>query len=121
MNERKRPLWLFFTYLRQGKGHLALYLLLAPLNALVEIGLAAAMASAEDYAMSGQVQDMGRYVGLYALYVLLGFGVGYGVKRARILLLGRVIAALKQDVYEHVMYLPYPKFRENNSAEYWRS
>ena len=118
MNERKRPLWLFFTYLRQGKGHLALYLLLAPLNALVEIGLAAAMASAVDYAMSGQVQDMGRYVGLYALYVLLGFGVGYGVKRARILLLGRVIAALKQDVYEHVMYLPYPKFRENNSAEY---
>lgn len=106
MNERKRPLWLFFTYLRQGKGHLALYLLLAPLNALVEIGLAAAMASAVDYAMSGQVGDMGRYVGLYALYVLLGFGVGYGVKRARILLLGRVIAALKQDVYEHVMYLP---------------
>ena len=38
MNERKRPLWLFFTYLRQGKGHLALYLLLAPLNALVETG-----------------------------------------------------------------------------------
>lgn len=116
--KKKHPLWLFAAYLSRGGWHLAMYLVLAPLNALVEIGLAAAMAAAVDYAMSGQLQDMGRYVGVYALYVLLGFAVGYGVKRARILLLGRVISALKQDVYDRVMHLPYPKFRESNSAEY---
>ena len=117
-SEKRRPLWLFGRYIKTSPLYLTLFLIFAPLSALIEIGLAAAMASAIDYAMAGRLSDMGKYVIAYAGYVLLSFIAGYGTKRFRTLLLGKAVPALKNDVYTHVMRMPYPDFKAQNSAGY---
>lgn len=112
------PLRLIGRYIKTSRVYLALYIIIAPANALIEIGLAAAMASAIDYAMTGTLENLGRYIAVYLLYVACSFVAGCGVKRVRIRLLGKLIPALKNDVYTSIIHLPYPVFREKNTAEY---
>lgn len=68
--ENPHSLSLFLRYSRTCPLLLSAYLFLAPLSALVEIGLAAAIAAAVDYALSGTLENIGAYIVVYLGYVL---------------------------------------------------
>lgn len=116
--ENPHSLSLFLRYSRTCPLLLSAYLFLAPLSALVEIGLAAAIAAAVDYALSGTLENIGAYIVVYLGYVLLELLVGYGCKRLRFSILSRMTQALKDDLHGAILAMPYMQFREGNSAAY---
>jgi ATP-binding cassette subfamily B protein len=97
---------------------LVVYLFLAPVNALVELGLAYAMSTAVDYAMNGSLSTAGRYVAFYVAYILLSMASGYFCKRVRQKVISHGMVALKQEVYDGVMALSLSRFMEKNSGGY---
>ena len=53
---------MLLNYLYKNKSLFVLYLVLAPINALVEVGLAYTMSVAVDFAMNGKLSDISQYI-----------------------------------------------------------
>ena len=62
---------MLLNYLYKNKSLFVLYLVLAPINALVEVGLAYTMSVAVDFAMNGKLSDISQYIFSFIFYVFL--------------------------------------------------
>lgn len=105
-------------YLFKDKYRLILYIILAPLSAACEVGLAYAMASALDYAMTGELGEFGKYVLLYLIYICLSVIADRLTKKIFFKVIGSAIVALKNDVNKHIISMRYCDFQKKSSAEY---
>ena len=94
-------------YLFKDKYRLILYIILAPLSAACEVGLAYAMASALDYAMTGELGEFGKYVLLYLIYICLSVIADRLTKKIFFKVIGSAIVALKNDVNKHIISMRY--------------
>lgn len=118
MSKRSNSHYKLLKYIAVRRTHLCLFLILAPAFALVEVGLAYVMSDAIDYAMGGELSDIGHYIRAFALYIAMSFATGYGYKSIRRKLMANCMTALKTDVHSKIIKLPFDKFQEKNSAEY---
>ena len=73
-----------FRYLAATPRRLALYMIIAPVNAAVDVGLAYIMAIAIEFAMAGDLRQAGKYTLLFICYILLSFFTGYFRKKLRV-------------------------------------
>ena len=105
-------------YLFKDKYRLILYIILAPLSAACEVGLAYAMASALDYVMTGELGEFGKYVLLYLIYICLSVIADRLTKKIFFKVIGSAIVALKNDVNKHIISMRYCDFQKKSSAEY---
>jgi ATP-binding cassette subfamily B protein len=115
---RKSPTGKLLKFLFRPSVWTAVYLILAPVAALVELGLAYAMSSAVDYALNGSLEDAGFYGLAYGCYILLSMICGYFCKRVRQQVLADTMVELKQKVYTSVMSLTLGQFQQKNSGGY---
>ena len=73
-----------FRYLATTPRRLALYMIIAPVNAAVDVGLAYIMAIAIEFAMAGDLRQAGKYTLILICYILLSFFTGYFRKKLRV-------------------------------------
>ena len=71
-------------YLAATPRQLALYMIIAPVNAAVDIGLAYITAIAIEFAIAGDdLRQAGKYTLIFICYILLSFFTGYFRKKLR--------------------------------------
>lgn len=105
-------------YLLKDKRNLIGYMLVAPISAACEVGLAYAMAAALDYAMAGALGQFGKYAVIYILYILLSSAADRWTARQFYKVIANSIAALKNDIHKHIISMQYPEFQKASTAEY---
>ena len=62
-----------FRYLAATPRRLALYMIIAPVNAAVDVGLAYIMAIAIEFAIAGDLRQAGKYTLILICYILLSY------------------------------------------------
>lgn len=117
MGGRGNPFALM-RYTTGSRGILLAFLIMAPVSAVLEVALAYAMAAAVDYAMYGELSEIGKYVLWFGFYIILNFLGGYGYKRIRWKLLTKTMADLKIDLHASILSMSLDSFQQRNSAEY---
>ena len=105
-------------YLLRNNKLIFAYLPLAPLRALCSMALSASMAAAIDYASSGQLEDIWKYLIAFGLYVVIDFVVDQSCITARFGIIKKTMKNLRADVYRHIMRMEYTVFSKKNSADY---
>ena len=105
-------------YLFKNKLLFILFLILAPITAVLEIGLAYAMELAVDYATSGRLDEFWIYALGFITYILVFFLVDYTYRKIRFKLIAKSMTLLKSDMDRHIMNLSYKYFTMNNVSQY---
>lgn len=105
-------------YLFKNKLLFILFLILAPITAVLEIGLAYAMGLAVNYATSGRLDDFWMYALGFITYILVFFLVDYTYRKTRFKLIAKSMTLLKSDMDRHIMNLSYKDFTMNNVSQY---
>lgn len=105
-------------YLFKNKLLFILFLILAPITAVLEIGLAYAMGLAVDYATSGRLDEFWIYALGFITYILVFFLVDYTYRKIRFKLIAKSMTLLKSDMDRHIMNLSYKDFTTNNVSQY---
>ena len=105
-------------YLFKNKLLFILFLILAPITAVLEIGLAYAMGLAVNYATSGRLDDFWMYALGFITYILVFFLVDYTYRKTRFKLIAKSMTLLKSDMDRHIMNLSYKDFTTNNVSQY---
>lgn len=105
-------------YLFKNKLLFILFLILAPITAVLEIGLAYAMGLAVNYATSGRLDEFWIYALGFITYILVFFLVDYTYRKIRFKLIAKSMTLLKSDMDRHIMNLPYKDFTTNNVSQY---
>ena len=59
-------------------------MIIAPVNAAVDVGLAYIMAIAIEFAMAGDLRQAGKYTLIFICYILLSFFTGYFRKKTSV-------------------------------------
>lgn len=105
-------------YLLRNNKLIFAYLPLAPLRALCSMALSASMAAAIDYASSGQLNDIWKYLIAFGLYIIIDFVVDQSCITVRFGIIKKTMKNLRADVYRHIMRMEYTAFSKKNSADY---
>lgn len=110
-----------FTLLRYlfiNPGLIILYIFVAPINAIVEVGLAYMMSMAVEFAQSGSIDEFKRYAIIFIFYILISFATGYFRKYIRLKILSSTMQSLKNDLNSHIISMPLNDFRKHNTGKY---
>ena len=109
---------MLLNYLYKNKSLFVLYLVLAPINALVEVGLAYTMSVAVDFAMNGKLSDISQYIFSFIFYVFLSFLTGYATANVRFHLLEIATGSLKANIHSCITRVWVQDFQSYNSSSY---
>lgn len=107
-----------FRYLTVAPKRLALYMIIAPLNAAVDVGLAYVMAIAIEFATAGNLHQAGTYTLIFIGYILLSFFTGYFRKKLRLGILRDGVSELQTALHTHIFALPLETFSVSHTANY---
>lgn len=109
---------MMLNYLFKNKPALFMFLILCPINAAIEVGLAYIMSSAISYALEGTITDLWKYVIAFFSYILFSLFIGYIYAKSKIWLLSTTMSSLKVDLHNRLMNLSTENFLKKNSSEY---
>jgi len=105
-------------YFLKCKRSSLLYAIVAPLNAIMNIGLAWAMATAIDYALGGKLEHISFYIIAFSAYICLDLIIFQLFKHVRYSLLGELMLHLRTDCYGHIMRQSWGRFQKESTANY---
>ena len=107
-----------YRYLFKKNPYIFLYFILAPLRALSSVAVAGALSIAIDFANSGDLTDIWKYVLVFSVYIVLDLFIDAADQAVRLRITKNVIVALKSDVYHKLSRMCYIRFFQRNSADY---
>lgn len=90
-------------YLRCKRGVLAAYMVLNPLNSVLEILLAYASAAAVNYAVHGSLDRISSYILLFGVYIVVWLGVSSCHLIIRNKILEHAVVGLRSDVMDSLL------------------
>lgn len=96
----------------------ALYCLLSPLRALSAVASAWALGAAVDYAQSGQLLHIWKYVLIFSAYILTDMAVDIADQWVRLKLTQHSVTLLKGDLHRRLIYTKEDFFLHKSTAEY---
>ena len=107
-----------FRYLAATPRRLALYMIIAPVNAAVDVGLAYIMAIAIEFAMAGDLRQAGKYTLIFICYILLSFFTGYFRKKLRFGILRDSVSELQTALHKQIFARSAEAFAALHTADY---
>lgn len=107
-----------YKYLGRKRWLLILYLIVNPINSVLEILLAYAIAAAIEYAISGAVGEIFSYVAAFLVYIAVWFLFSNLHTIIRNKLLENSIVSLKADLVDHLMFASPNEFNCQNTGTY---
>ena len=107
-----------FRYLATTPRRLALYMIIAPVNAAVDVGLAYIMAIAIEFAMAGDLRQAGKYTLIFICYILLSFFTGYFRKKLRFGILRDSVSELQTALHKQIFARSAEAFAALHTADY---
>ena len=106
-----------YRYLFRKNSYILLYFILAPLRALSSVAVAGALSISIDFANSGDLADIWKYVLVFTVYILLDLFIDAADQAVRVRITKRVMVSLKADVYHKLSRMCYVRFFQRNSAD----
>ena len=107
-----------FRYLAVTPARLTFYMIIAPINAAVDVGLAYIMAIAIDFATAGNLQQAGKYTLIFMFYILLSFCTGYLRKKLRFEILRDGVSELQTALHRQIFGFSAETFSTSHTADY---
>lgn len=107
-----------YRYLIRKNPYILLFLIVSPLRALTSVALAGALGMAIDYATSGELGAVWKYVVVFGVYILIDLAVDAADQYARFQVTKRAMVTLKKDLDHKLSRMCYLHFFGQNTADY---